>query len=653
MRSQLALAAATLVLSGHAMRVIETARINDNREAAGHLAGGVLSVRLETRLVKWFPEGTNGPAIQVFAFGEVGKQARIPGPLLRVQSGTEVRVTVRNAVDVPVRMMGLQDHASPTDTVVIAADSSREFRFTATVPGTYYYWGRTHPTNMRGGAPVWAPGPGRTRDAMLVGAFVVDSVGAKPEKNERIIMLSRFSDSLPDVGIKSDEADRVLRRELVARENWFVLTMNGLSWPHTERLSYTVGDTIHWRVINAGALPHPMHLHGFYFDIVSRGDAQRDTVFAARDRRQAVTELLRSGSTLGMRWVPTRPGNWLFHCHFTTHITEHLRILAGDARARERHGNHAEESMAGLVMGIRVAPRKGVALAAANTDRARRKVRVFVTQRANVYGDQPGLSYIVQEGPNPPAPDSVRLPSSPIVLRQNEPTEITVLNRSRAMASIHWHGVELESYYDGVGGWSGSGTRVAPVIAPNDSFVVRITPPRAGTFIYHTHSNESVQLPSGLYGTLIVLPENAAPDTTERVLLIGIGGPTDEGRPVVNGSSTPGAVELRHGVAHRFRFINISPLESHTIQLVAGRSVQQWRALAKDGADLPVHLQMLIPSTLVLHPGETYDFEVSRAGAELLTLRISSAETTANRLAASARNTQPGRIETEIPVIVR
>ena len=224
------------------------------------------------------------------------------------------------------------------------------------------------------------------------------------------------------------------------------------------------------------------------------------------------------------------------------------------------------------------------------------------------------------------------------------------------MATIHWHGVELESFYDGVGDWSGWGTRVAPAIAPGDSFVVRLTPPRAGTFIYHTHTNEAIQLTSGLYGTLLVLPENAPPDTTERVFLLGIGGPLDDARPVVNGSATPPPIEVRAGIAHRFRFINISPLESHTVQLTSGSAVQQWRALAKDGADLPAQQATMQPGALFLHPGETYDFEIMRQAPESLTLKIVSPETIANRFAARARGVARDaipRITTEIPVIVR
>jgi len=55
---------------------------------------------------------------------------------------------------------------------------------------------------------------------------------------------------------------------------------------------------------------------------------------------------------------------------------------------------------------------------------------------------------------------------------------------------VHWHGLEIESYYDGVVGVSGVEEHLTPMIAPGDSFQMRITPPRPGSYIYHTHVNE-------------------------------------------------------------------------------------------------------------------------------------------------------------------
>ena len=625
-----------------------TAVPNENRATAGRLANRVLTLQLEAREANWYPEATAGPPVPIFAFAEAGRRPQVPGPMIRVPAGTDMRVTVRNRLPTPLRLRGLQDHASAAlDSVVVVPGETRAFHFRVDIPGTYYYWGRTESLPS-------IPEPGIARDGALTGAFIVDPAGTKPLKGERVLVITMWSDTLAALGAKSDHADRVLRRELIARDRWFLGAVNGRSWPLTERLSYPMGDTIHWRVINASPVPHPMHLHGFYFVVDSRGDGQRDTVFTPAQRRQAVTEWMSRGTTMAMTWLPTRPGNWLFHCHLVTHIAETNKLAArAEHDAGARH-NHAEDGMSGLVMGIRIAPVRRAPLIP--DPRRRRQLRVFVTERASVYGDQPGLSYIVQEGPTPPAPDSLRVPSSTILLRQNEPTEITVLNASSYLATIHWHGVELESFYDGVGDWSGWGTRVAPPIAPGDSFVVRLTPQRAGTFIYHTHTNEAVQLPSGLYGTLIVLPDHAPHDTTERVFLLGIGGPLDDARPVVNGLASPPPIELRAGVAHRFRFINISPLESHTVQLMSGGTMQQWRAVAKDGADLPAQQATAQPGVVALHPGETYDFEVMRQGPESLTMKIISPETITNRLAARARGVSRDlfpRIVTEIPVIVR
>src|SRR5215472_1835324 len=92
----------------------------------------------------------------------------------------------------------------------------------------------------------------------------------------------------------------------------------------------------------------------------------------------------------------------------------------------------------------------------------------------------------------PPKPDEKKpaaLVGPPVLLTRGEPVEIEVKNETTHATSIHWHGIELESYYDGVPGWTGSGRQITPAIAPASSFVARMAPPRAGTFIYHTHSH--------------------------------------------------------------------------------------------------------------------------------------------------------------------
>jgi hypothetical protein len=51
---------------------------------------------------------------------------------------------------------------------------------------------------------------------------------------------------------------------------------NGKSHPYTDPLTYAVGETIRWRVINPSASEHPMHLHGAYYRVLSFGDFESD-----------------------------------------------------------------------------------------------------------------------------------------------------------------------------------------------------------------------------------------------------------------------------------------------------------------------------------------------------------------------------------------
>jgi FtsP/CotA-like multicopper oxidase with cupredoxin domain len=586
---------------------------NDNRHTAGTLSDGVLTLRLVARPATLYPEGQSQPGIPVFAFIEDGKPAQAPGPMIRVSAGTEIRATVRNELDVAMSLRGLQDHgAALLDTGIIGAGATREFRFRANTPGTYFYYGRTSASR---------PGQvGRDKDSELIGAFIVDEPGMKPPADERVFVIATFQDSLDLPG-----KPRAMHE---------MITVNGMSWPNTERLHYTVGDTVHWRVVNAGSVVHPMHLHGFYYDVVSKGDATRDTIYTPGQQRKVVTEFMPGGATMSMRWIPTRAGNWLFHCHLIFHIDAAMRL--GEMQHPNGQMNHAEDMMAGLVLGITVDPAKG-AIAAAEPV-VKRTLRLFVNERPRVYGDKSAFAFILQEGAVPPAADSIRVPSSTIVLHRNEPTAITVINRTSEMTSTHWHGIELQSYYDGVADWSGAGTRTAPVLAPGDSFVVRMTPDRAGTFIYHTHSNETVQLAGGLYGPLIVLPEGGVVDTTDRIFLLGDGGSFRQ--PVVNGSGTIVPIELRASTTHRFRLINISTANVSRVRLMAD-SVLTWRPFAKDGAEFPPQRAVQGTAVVTLGPGETADVEVRRDRKEVLTLEVvTNPNATAPQMA-------------KIPVIVR
>ena len=99
-----------------------------------------------------------------------------------------------------------------------------------------------------------------------------------------------------------------------------------------------------------------------------------------------------------------------------------------------------------------------------------------------------------------------------ILLKRGEPVSISVANELPEATSVHWHGIEPESYFDGVPGYAGTGKRIAPIIAPGSTFAARFTPPRSGTFMYHSHVDELRQQQAGLTGALLVVDDPAAFD---------------------------------------------------------------------------------------------------------------------------------------------
>ena len=78
-------AGATAPVATRAQSASERITINDNRRAAGTLAGGTLTIRLEARIGEWRPDGDASPGIMVKAFAVDSGPLQVPGPLVRVR----------------------------------------------------------------------------------------------------------------------------------------------------------------------------------------------------------------------------------------------------------------------------------------------------------------------------------------------------------------------------------------------------------------------------------------------------------------------------------------------------------------------------------------------------------------------------------------
>lgn len=562
-------------------RVLPIVHANDNRIPAGRMRGDTLALELEVRRASWRPEADSGPSLEVAAFGEVGAEPLIPGPLIRVRTGTAIAATVANRLsDSTITVYGLFTHGTGAgDSVVLLPGTSATVTFAAGAPGTYLYMAVL-------GKRVFDSEVDDEQETAS-GAFIVDPAGGSPP--DRILMMNIWGQTLDSVTYRN------------------ALAINGRSWPYTERIEATVGDSVRWRVINATVRPHPMHLHGFYFRLDALGDGRSDSTLPLGDRPLAVTQTLNPFETMAMTWVPDRAGNWLFHCHIGFHVVPDTRLAPPAPGSHDRMAHDPTVHMAGLVLGIAVHP------AAGGVEPARgpaRRLRLFVQEGKPRARAARGMGYVLQRGARGPAPDSIEAVSSLLVLTRGEPTDIVVYNRLHEPAAIHWHGIELESFSDGVAGWSGTGRHLAPSIQPGDSFVARLTLPRAGTFIYHTHMNDIEQLTSGLYGGIVVLePGQRFDPRQDHIFVAGWDSDAEPIHLLVNGDSLPPPLVLQARVAHRFRFVNIGAAARFPFALYRDSSLVQWRRLARDGAELAAAMRRTTPAREWVDVGETRDVE--------------------------------------------
>lgn len=203
---------------------------------------------------------------------------------------------------------------------------------------------------------------------------------------------------------------------------------------------------------------------------------------------------------------------------------------------------------------------------------------------------------------------------------------VKLTNNLNEPTTIHWHGIRLAAAMDGT-------YSVQKPISPGETFEYRFVVPDAGTFWYHSHSNETVQMERGMYGALIVEDSTESIVTDgEQVFMIddmkldAKGAFTlprwyiprvverHDGRQgdtlLINGKENP-TIRIAAGQRERWRFINASSARYFYLNL----SGREFSIVGTDGGLLesprPVRSQLITP-------GERYDIIVGpfEEGAE-------------------------------------
>lgn len=262
------------------------------------------------------------------------------------------------------------------------------------------------------------------------------------------------------------------------------------------------------------------------------------------------------------------------------------------------------------------------------------------------------------------------LPGPVIRVTQGDTVVVAVKNDLPEPTMIHWHGIRLEPPMDGT-------MHVQDAIMPGETFEYRFNAIDAGTFWYHSHFNETIQLERGMYGALIVEErETELATDRDRVFLLDdmkldasnnfTRGSSftrwkerHDGREgetiLINGREHP-EIKMHAGQTERWRFVNAS--SARYVRLSLGNI--PFRIIATDGGFIeePIYAQevLLTPGERVeilvgpFSPGESFDisslpynrftFKKTRA-ASFATVKIGNIHPTINRVPRMLRRIEP------------
>jgi FtsP/CotA-like multicopper oxidase with cupredoxin domain len=243
------------------------------------------------------------PLKREFAPGMVvdcwGYNGQTPGPVIEAVEGDRVRIYVTNkllertsvhwhGILLPNGMDGVsgltQPHIEPGETYV--------YEFTLRQHGTQMY--HPHSDEM-------------VQMALgMMGFFVIHPRAAAEPRVDRDFCIMLHEWAIPPGTSRPNPA---------VMTDFNTFTFNSRAWPGTAPLVVKKGDRVRVRLGNLSMDSHPIHLHGYRFEVTGTDGGS----VPASARYLETTVNVPVGATRDIEFVADTPGDWIFHCHKSHH----------------------------------------------------------------------------------------------------------------------------------------------------------------------------------------------------------------------------------------------------------------------------------------------------------------------------------------------
>ncbi len=251
-------------------------------------ADGTKEFDLTASIIDW--EVAPGRIVQAWAYN-----GQVPGPMIRVEVGDRVRVTVTNELpmgtDVHFHGVGLpnnMDGVAPLTQPLIEPGETFTYEFVAERTAVAMYHAHHH-------AQMQVPNG-------LFGTFFIGDLGLP------------LGDTVSGMNIPADlelagEIPMVLNDAGVIG-----YSLNGKSFPATDPYVFDVGDWYLVHYFNEGLQIHPMHQHQFFGLVVAKDGVPLESPYWTD------TLNIAPGERYSVLFHVTDPGAWVWHCHILTHV---------------------------------------------------------------------------------------------------------------------------------------------------------------------------------------------------------------------------------------------------------------------------------------------------------------------------------------------
>jgi FtsP/CotA-like multicopper oxidase with cupredoxin domain len=251
------------------------------------------------------------------AYGINGKVFNASVPF-KVRKGDRVRLRIINASSSTIYTFRIAGHSLTithtdgrpvvpfeVDALRIGQSERYDVELYANNPGRWQIY------NLRDGSPV---------SGWLLGTLLYEGIKSKSynddNPNRSILndynLLEGIEEQYEKPVGRIDKTFRMtLSGGMMGSPYW---TINGKVYPYTDNMDIKDGEKIRFEYFNMSMMPHPMHLHGHFFDVVGSG---RSTGMRIKKDTLIIPPHMGSGA---IEFIASNPGAWFHHCHNLYHM---------------------------------------------------------------------------------------------------------------------------------------------------------------------------------------------------------------------------------------------------------------------------------------------------------------------------------------------